>query len=184
VWAQDPDSSALAVEGFLEVSPRLTRLHGQTSPMVQVAALIGFPGGWRTGGAGFLSLERVSLGVPPPLPELELHVGYGGLVIERALRRQSDGTTEARAPVGISSRLLIGGGSAEIRDAATGSRVRSDNFLALEPALGVGASVAGRVSIGVAAAYRLAIGVDGLQNIEEGSLRGASLGLWIRIGPF
>ena len=158
-------------------------MHGQTSPVVAVAALLGLSGSWRAGGAGYISLERIDLGAPPPLQDLELHVGYGGLLIERSIPFRA-ATQEGRRSQGLFARLLLGGGNAEVRNAVTSSRLRSDNFLAVEPAIGFEAPLSNWASAAVVGAYRLFIGVDGLQNIEEENLRGGAIGLSIILGPF
>jgi hypothetical protein len=181
--AQDADSASVTVAGFIEVSPRLSRVHGQTSPIVQVAALLGFSSGWRAGGAGFFSLERINLGIPAPLEDLELHLGYGGLVLERS-HRVRGGAGGNVGGANFTTRLLLGGGNAEVRDAATAARLRSDNFFVLEPALGFEASLTDWASLGLVAAYRIVIGVDGLLDIDEKNLRGGSIGLSVRLGPF
>jgi hypothetical protein len=171
------------VEGFIELSTRLARVHGQTSPLIGVIALLGLAGDWRAGGAGLFLLERVGLEVPSPLPETNLHLGYGGLVVDRVVRLGGD-PARSSGKAQMLARLLIGGGHAEEKDAATGTRLRSDNFLLLEPAVHLEAALVHWASAGVGVAYRFAIGVDGLQNIEEENLRGGSFGVSIRFGPF
>jgi hypothetical protein len=171
------------VEGFIELTTRVARVQGQTSPLIGVIALLGLAGDWRAGGAGLLLLERISLDVPAPLPETNLHFGYGGLVVDRVMRL-GGGPARSGGRTQMLARLLVGGGNAEEKDAATGTRLRSDNFLLLEPAVQLEAALVDWASAGVAVAYRFAIGVDGLQNIEEENLRGGSFGVSIRFGPF
>lgn len=180
---QDPEPSlpsSSEVDGFLEVTPRLTRVHGHNAPILGFGAFLGLGGEWRAGGAGFFLLDRIGLDIPPPLQDLELNIGYAGLFLQRSFNLSPDSPTRPE----LSPRLLIGAGNAEVRDSGTESRLRSDNFLVLEPTLSFQAAMAGRVSVGAVAAWRSVVGVEELQNIEERSLKGWSLGLVISFGPF
>jgi hypothetical protein len=184
--AQQPDappSEPHVVQGYLDASVRLARVHGRTTPLVGVEAVLGIQNGWRFGGAGFSMLDRIDLEIPPPRQNLELHIGYGGLLLERSFQ-QGAVAQESAPQAGLVARLLIGGGNAELRDAATGSRLRSDNFFLLEPQVSLEAPLSGIVSGGAVAGYRFAVGVDGLQDIGESHLRGWSIGLLLRFGPF
>jgi hypothetical protein len=177
---QSPAPAAGEVEGFLEVTARLTRVHDQNAPILGLAAFLGLSGGWRAGGAGFFLLDRIGLDIPPPLQDLELNIGYAGLFLQRSFYLSPGSSTRPT----LSPRLLIGAGNAEVRDSGTESRLRSDNFLVLEPTLSFEAAMAGRISVGAVAAWRSVVGVEELQNIEERSLEGWSLGLVMRFGPF
>ena len=184
--AQAPDASGPppgVVQGYLELSLRLAGVHGHTSPLIGAAALLGVAPEWRVGGAGFSMMGRVNLEIPPPLETLELHIGYAGLLVERQVRSLSAPIDSGRTAT-LVARLLIGAGNAEVRDSATGGRLRSDNFAVLEPTLSVESSLSSAISAGASAAYRVVGGVDGLQDVEEKSLRGWSIGVLLRFGPF
>jgi hypothetical protein len=156
-------------------------VHGQTSPLVGAAALLGVSEDWRVGGAGYSLLERVDLEIPPPLETLELHLGYAGVLLERGLGSLSGASPRAATFI---ARVMLGAGNAEVRDSATGARLRSDNFALIEPTITVLAPLSGVVSGGASASYRMVGGVDGLQDIDEENLRGWSVGLLVRFGPF
>jgi hypothetical protein len=183
VRAQDlPARSDEAVEGYLEVTLRLASVQRQTSPLLGAAALLGVSRNWRLGGAGFSLLERVDLEIPPPLENLQLHLGYAGLLVERGVRSLT-GPDSPRGAT-LSARLMIGAGNAEVRDSASGSRLRSDNFVVMEPTITLQTPLSGFVHGGASASYRMVGGVDGLQDIEEENLRGWSIGLLLAFGPF
>jgi hypothetical protein len=180
--AQDAPAPPV-LPGYLELSLRLGSVHRQTSPVMGAAALLGLTPGWRVGGAGFSLLERVDLEIPPPLQNLELHLGYAGLLVERSIASLSSASDSPPAAL-LLARLLVGAGNAEVRDSATGSRLHSDNFGVIEPTITVQAPLARLVSAGASAAYRMVGGVDGLAGIEEENLRGWSIGLLLGFGPF
>jgi hypothetical protein len=184
--AQEQDASLSPVriiEGFLEVTPRLTRVLGQTSPLLGAAAALGIWDRWRVGGSGHFLLERVDLEIPPPLPGLELHLGYGGVLVERSSRAAFQAVEPTGAPNWL-VRFLVGAGNAELRDSGTGTRQRSDNFLVVETSISLELPVARRVHGGLVAGYRWVTGVDGLGAVEEADLRGVSVGFGLRLGPF
>jgi hypothetical protein len=172
--AQEPDAPFPAdpVRGFLELSLGATSVRRQTSPLLGAAALLGVSSDWRVGGAGFSMMVE----------NLELHIGYAGLLVERVLRPLY--TPDSGRPANVVARLTIGAGNGEVRDAATGARLRSDNFAVLEPALSLQVPLSRLISAGATAGYRVVGGVDGLQGVEEENLTGWSLGLLIRAGPF
>jgi hypothetical protein len=171
------------VQGFLELSLSVASVRAQTSPLLGAAALLGVSPAWRVGGAGFSMLERVNLEIPPPLENLELHIGYAGVLVERVLRSLSTSPASGRSAA-LMARMILGAGNGEVRDAATGARLRSDNFAVVEPAVSVQVPLSRLISAGAAAGYRVVSGVDGLQSVEEENLRGWSLGLLFRVGPF
>jgi hypothetical protein len=184
--AQAPDTPATSsdvVRGFFELSLRLAGVHGRTAPLIGAAALLGVSPKWRVGGAGFSQMDRVDLELPPPLETLELHIGYGGLLFEREVRALTAPSDSGRSGT-LVARLLIGAGNAEVRDSSTGSRLRSDNFALVEPTISVESPLSAEVSAGASAAYRMVGGVDGLQDIDEKNLRGWSIGVLLRFGPF
>lgn len=160
------------VAGYLQLEPRIGRVDGSTLPSLGGAVLLGFSDRWRIGGSAHLLARAHDLDRPEPLPAQELRAGYGGVLIEWS------------ATAAWALRLLVGAGNGEIFDSATGSRVRSDNFFLVEPSFGLDASVADRIRVGGTVAYRRAIGVQGLGNVDEASLSGIGLGLVVRLGPF
>lgn len=184
--AQEPGTSSttpVAVQGFLEVSARASRVNGQTSPLLGLSATLGLGSRWRAGGAGVFVLERVDVPVTAPLPEIHLRMGYGGVLVERS-SRPVDAAGANAGDFRWLLRLLLGAGNSEIRDSATEARQRSDNFLVVEPTLVVETSLTPGVHAGVVGGYRAAIGVDGLGAVEGADVSGPSLGVMLRFGPF
>lgn len=106
----------------------------------------------------------------------ELGFGYGGLVAEYRL-----GTME-RFRYAVSG--LLGAGSAELEDLVVGTELGSDNFLVFEAGLVARASVFSRAGAGVSLGYRLVAGVDDLPGVGTAQLRGFTLSLSLRVGPF
>jgi hypothetical protein len=181
---QDPSPSPPRVaEGFLELGPRLTRVNGQASPLLGAATLLGLGDRWRAGGAGLFLLTPIDLEIPPPLPALDLHMGYGGVFLERSSRAAPPRGERAEG-AGWHLRLLVGAGNAEVRDSGTGARQRSDNFVVVESTMSIQVPLARRVDGGLVAGYRWVAGVDGLGDIDAADLNGISVGLAVRLGPF
>ena len=175
-------SRARRVHGYVEASPRLTRLHGETALLMGGAALLGFSPRWVFGGAGFALLDELSLD-DASSPSLE--VGYGGITVEWspwAVSRAGADTT--RYSRNLAFGLLAGAGNAELRDAALGTRLGSDNFAVVEPTMRLSVPLATRAAVSVAAAYRLVFSVEDLDGVGADDLRGPGLGLQVRLGPF
>jgi hypothetical protein len=127
----------------------------------------------------------VELDATPVLPTSQLHVGYGGAVLERVLRaRSSQAGPGPTSRLAVCGRLLIGVGNANARDAVTRVRYLSDNFFMVEPtvslAMPLGSWVEGAALLG----FRIPLGVEDLGGVEERDLRGLSLGLSLHFGPF
>ena len=187
--AQEADSTGRSpgrVDGFLELSARLVRVEGETAPLLGGALLVGLPRRWRAGGAAFVLAERVAQDAAPGALETELRMGYGGALL--AWSSGPDGPAPSARSAGLSPRwslaLLVGAGNAELRDIVSGVRLRSDNFFLLEPAVTVELELLSRLSTGVLAGYRVPLGVEDLNGLQERDLGGWTMGVSARLGPF
>lgn len=178
--AQEPEGRPYvlgSVRGHVELSAGLTSLHGEAVGVLGAAGLLSFSPRWRAGGAG-LVLGRVSLD-DPAAPGEELSMGYGGVLV-----RWSPGSAPGDPGLPWEVGALVGAGNAEVRDPVAGVRRGSDNFLVLAPTVSLRKHLAERVGAAVAAGWRLAFSVDDLAGVDEGDLRGWTLGLELRLGPF
>jgi len=172
--AQDPDmAQPPAAAGYVEISPRITNVHGRAAPVLGATALLGLPGGWKAGGTAVFLLKGVSVA-----PE-ELHMGWGGVLLESPAR-----SLRALGPALWWTSVTVGAGNASIRDPFSGTRLRSDNFFILDPSASVGVLVLPRLQAAGLAGFRLALGVGGLGAVDGRALGGWTLGAALRFGPF
>jgi hypothetical protein len=127
----------------------------------------------------------VELDATPVRPTSQLHMGYGGAVLERVLRpRSSEAGPGATSRLAVCGRLLFGVGNANARDAVTRVRYLSDNFFMVEPAVSLAVPLGSWVEGDAVLGYRIPLGVEDLGVVEERDLRGLSLGVSLRFGPF
>lgn len=186
--AQDPDAArASPVEGFLEGGMRIARVADRTTIFSGGAALLRLTRSWSVGGAGYVQngASRLRIGGS----DADVAVGYGGLLLEwspptasPAAGTPADAGPDPSFTWGV--RLLLGAGNAEIRSPTVGSRIGSDNFSVTEPGVSLGIRRWQFVEVGAQALYRLAFFVDDLGEIGSDDVGGASLGFFVRIGPF
>jgi len=172
--AQDPErAQPAAAAGYVEIAPRITNVHGRAAPVLGATAMLGLPGGWKAGGTAVFLLKGVSVA-----PE-ELHMGYGGVLLESPAR-----PLPALGPALWWANVTVGAGNASIRDPLSGTRLRSDNFFILDQSASVGILVLPRLQAAGLAGFRLALGVGGLGVVDGRALGGWTLGASLRFGPF
>lgn len=159
-------------------------MHRGTKLLLGAAGLLELGGFWRAGGGGHFFTSGVDLDSEPPLPSTRLHIGYGGLVVERTLRPASNSTSSLTERVSVRGRMLVGMGNANVRDAVTRVRYQSDNFFVAEPAIQFALPLYERTEAVALFAYRIALGVNDLGKVDSGSIRGWSLGIALQAGPF
>jgi hypothetical protein len=145
-----------------------------------IAALLQLAEHWRAGGAGLFFSGAIDLESEGPFAGAKLHMGYGGLIVERTLSN----LPLSSSPSSLTGRVLWGLGNASVRDPITRVRFLSDNFFVAEPSLILAAQLHSLVSAGVLAAYRIALGVQDLDRVDGAQLRGWSVGLSLKVGPF
>jgi hypothetical protein len=181
--APDPASAgASGLSGFAEVSVRAASLHGSVRPLLGVAALLGLAESWRLGGGGLFVSGGTELETDGPLAGSELHLGYGGVMVERTLWGLSRAGTPSSST--LRGRVLVGMGNGSIRDPVTRVRFRSDNFLLIEPVLSLNVRLGGHLGGAVLAGYRIALGVQDLDVVDGAELGGWGVGLSLELGPF
>jgi len=120
--------------------------------------------GYVASGAGFVAVGQTNLRVD---------LGYGGLEFDAPLPWVT--SEEARFS------LLLGGGNAEVVEAAVGRELGADNFLVVEPRLLWSRQIAEFAQGTLALGYRAAFGVDDLPGIGGQQLSGPSLSLSVSI---
>jgi hypothetical protein len=163
----------------------MTRIHGSTKPLLEGGALLQVGEMWRAGGAGLFMVGTVELDATPTLPTSQLHLGYGGAMVERVLRpRLSEEGPGVASRLAVCGRLLFGVGNANARDAVTRVRYLSDNFFVVEPTVSVSLPLGPWAEGGALLGYRIPLGVEDLGGLEAGDLRGLSLGIALQLGPF
>jgi hypothetical protein len=168
--------------GLAEVSARAARFHGSVRPLLGVVGLLGLSEEWRLGGGGLLVSGGTELKTTGPLAGSQLHMGYGGVVLERTLRVIP--VERLSNPSSLNGRILLGVGNASVRDPVTRIRFRSDNFAVVEPALLLVLRPHAWLGGAALASYRIAMGVEDLGEVDASELRGWSIGLSLQLGPF
>ena len=170
--------------GVLEISARASSMHRGTRLLLGAAGLLELGNSWRAGGGGHFFTSGADLNNQPPLPSTELHVGYGGFVLERTFRPPLDSTSSFTQRFTLRGRVLIGMGNGNVRDAVTRVRYLSDNFFVAEPAIQLALPLFEQMEGVVLFGYRIALGVNDLDSVDAGSIRGWSLGIALQAGPF
>lgn len=155
--------SAHEMRGAIGSGFTLTTFDGDAAVLLDLSAGLEVTPHWTVGGAGHLLLGRIGLG-EVDFRELDLELGYGGLVA----RREGPGPFRDTRWYGS---LLVGAGNADLEDAATGFSVDSDNFFVVEPSVGVTRDLLGRVGGALGVSYRWVTGADGLEEVDEADLR-------------
>lgn len=170
--------------GHLYASGRVTAIHGHTEPLLGLLALLELPGSWRVGGAGFFLAGGAELRTSGPLAGSQLHMGYGGIVIEHSLRDLAGAPLSTLRSPSLRVRVLAGMGNASVRDPVARARFLSDNFFVLDPTLLLAAPLGSSFGAAALVAYRIVMGVKDLGEVNEAELRGWSLGMSFHLGPF
>ncbi|HZD06309.1 MAG TPA: hypothetical protein VE173_15470, partial [Longimicrobiales bacterium] len=139
-------------------------------------ALVSFSPGLAFGGGGAVLVSDRSVEGDLVFPDRELGFGYGGVVVE--LSGHSPGPSSI-----LSFRALVGAGNADLRDAATGARLASDNVIVVEPELVLHRRIGSRLYLGASLSWRSVWGLDDVEGVDGKDLGGPSLGIHLRIGP-
>lgn len=170
--AQEEPSTPRQIRAFLDAGTGVTRLHGDGTALVGGAAGLRVGDSWAFGGAGYVLPSAVALG-EIDLQEVEMLLGYAGILAE----------WRSGAPASWFVRGLVGAGNVDIRDAATGTQLDSDNVLVLAPSAGFVFGLGGRWSAMPMAGYRFVTGAQDLRGVEGADLRGFTLGVTLRLSP-
>lgn len=161
------------IRGYLGAGMAASRVHGDVAPFIEIEAGLDLSENVRVGGAGYFLPSSLDIG-SVALQDLRLDFGYGGLVLEVLHpSRSGNGAWFAR--------LLVGAGNAVVRDAATSLRLDSDNFVVLQPGVGVAYPLHGRLSGAVGLSWRWVAGVQDLRGVDPSDLRSPSFDLRLRI---
>lgn len=163
------------VRAFAEAGVAGTRIHGEATAVLGLAMGLSVGPGLSIGGAARLLPGPVAVG-RVVLQEVELEVGYGGLLLQ--LRRPAWSDRGAWI-----LRALVGAGNADVLEQSTSLRLDSDNFLVVEPSVGVELALLGPLWAGASISYRFVSGVEDLRGVGASDLRSPSLALRLRISP-
>ncbi|MBW3535237.1 MAG: hypothetical protein KY453_08495 [Gemmatimonadetes bacterium] len=144
---------------------RLGPLAGRTSVLPGGALLLRLTPRVALGGGGWASRSPVEL----DRSGTALSFGYGGVVLRVTRTR--------RAPVFFGWQLLLGAGSAVIRDTAVGVELDADNVIVAEPAVAAHVPLLDRVDLSASAGWRFTGGVDRAAGLDASDLGGWMLGL-------
>lgn len=167
--AQSEPSDALPA--FVEAQVGVTRVTGVSAGYAGVAATLGLGGGLRIGGGAWSVLRRIDEGPVLEGMGLDLGIGYGGALLEY------------RPPAApVSARLLVGGGAATLRTIPVGTPFDTETFVVIEPSVVVETSVAGPLSVGLTAGYRITREVDPRFLPTASGLGGFSGAVVVRLG--
>lgn len=170
--AQEEPSTARHIRGFLDVGTGVTGLHGDATALVGGAAGLRVGDSWAFGGAGYVLPSAVTLG-RIDLQDVEMLLGYAGILVEWR--------SDEAAPWFV--RGVVGAGNVDVRDAATGTQLDSDNVLVVAPSVGFALGLGGRWSAMPMAGYRIVTGAQDLRGVDGGDLRGFTLGVALRLSP-
>jgi hypothetical protein len=162
------------VTGAMAASVVGTRLAGQSGLLLGGQASLRVSSRFSVGGFGYGTAQSIRI-VEGALPE-DLRLGYGGLVLDVALK-----STEM---MDLSSSLLVGAGNAQIHAQPIGNQLGSDNFLVFEPRLNLATSRIRRVRGTLGTGYRFVAGVQDLPRLTASDLRGWTITLSVSFGGF
>ncbi len=169
----DEGVSSNSVTASIGAFLRGARIRGGIEAMLGGEASLHLPWHLSVGVVGGGLLEAVRLVESGPGLGTDLRMGYGGLLFGYEAR------TDHR--VSVTGRLLLGAGNAEVRAAPVGNELGVDNFLVFEPEVVLRARAAGPVQLGLAAGYRMVLGVQDLPNLVADDLEGVSLTITLLI---
>lgn len=162
--APAPGSGLLAV-GEVRLGP----LAGETVILPGGALLLRLTPHVAVGGGGWVSRSAVDLSAGTALS-----FGYGGVVLRATRPRHS--------PFFLGGRLLLGAGSAVIRDTVVGVEVNADNVIVVEPTLAVHTRFFDRIEASASAGWRFTGGVERAAGLEASDLGGWTVGLSLALG--
>jgi len=126
----------------------------------------------RLGGFGYGTIQSANL-VGGALPQ-DLRMGYGGVFLNAALSRTG--------PMDLDGELLLGAGNAQVHARPIGNQLGSDNFLVVEPRLGLEFPRRYRLRGTVELGYRFVAGVQDLPLVAAGDLRSWTLSVQVMLG--
>ncbi len=170
-----PPESAAAT-AVVSVGARRTSLRNRGAWMVGGDARIFFGTSLSLGGGGWALAKPLGISSVAGASDLELAISYAGVQSEYRL-------VQARV-TGIGLRLLVGAGSAKVSLPIVGTELAADNFGVIEPEVVGVFALRGYTELRVQLGYRLVYGVEDLPQVGPGHLRGATLTLSLRLGPF
>lgn len=150
----------------IEAGIRATSFRSEFSWMGGGSALVRPWHGLALGGGGWMLMGSRRIDPDSPGGGLRLRVAYGGLVAATPL--PGPGRTEADL------RVLLGAGNARIELSAPRAEIAADNFLVVEPEVGITMIVAWPLTARVSLAYRFVGGVEDVSGVTARQLRGLS----------
>ena len=145
-----------------EISLAATTVRESTKASAGAAGLLNFGGRFGFGAGGTIMLGPSALEAGGL--EQDLHLAYGGVILQMTLAGSSRRHLALRA--------LAGAGNAKIKLAVGGAEVSADNFGVLEPELVGTVTLAGPLQVGAGLGYRHVFGVDDLPNVIPADLKG------------
>jgi len=160
------------IQAFVEARANVTRLHGDGTALLGGAAGFHVGESWTVGGAGYVLPSAVAVG-EIDFQEVEMLLGYAGILAEWRPRPGSSWFI----------RGVLGAGNVDVRDAATGTQLDSDNVFVVSPSAGFLLPLVGRWSVVTVAGYRVVTDVQDLRGVEGDDLRGFTLGIALRLSP-
>lgn len=149
----------------LEPAAGVTALRDQPSAFGGGSGLLDLGGPVRFGGAGWILFDTPRL--PGGAAGYDLHVAYGGVLLEAPLAARSRAT--------LSARLLLGVGNAKVSVPVAATLLGADNFGVVEPEIHASLGLSGTLAVTVGASFRATFGVEDLPGVAPADLRGASV---------
>lgn len=172
--ADPPDTSSAAKRAAAAAEIATTRLAGQWIPQGGGSITFRLSERFEVGGSARVALATPS--VERGGSALRLHFGYAGLSVRAR-------PAPIRWP-GFRLGLLMGGGNADVTDAAMGSLLDSDNGFVVEPSASYTRALGSSVATTAAAAWRVPTRFALIGPVRSRDLRGPSLAIGLSIGPF
>jgi hypothetical protein len=163
VAAQTADRRAQA---SFEVSLAESTVLDAGSTLLGAAGLLSLGGRFAFGAAGALMLGSATVESSGAGSDLDLRMGYGGVLFHVTLVGSGDRYVALRG--------LIGAGNAKINEPVVGFEIGAENFGVIEPELVGALTLAGPLQVGLGAGYRHVFGVNDLPGIAPADLEGFS----------
>lgn len=160
---------------FLSFDVQRTSIRDRTRYMVGGAAGFEFPIGtsghrFSIGGSAFVLGNDVTIPLGGQGLDLELGLGYGGIVVDYILPIPG---TRIEASAGT----LFGAGNADLRNPVSGLQADSDNLFVVEPHLSLRHPLAGPLWLSVTGGYRWTDGLSLSSGIDADDLKGATVAI-------
>jgi hypothetical protein len=162
------------VTAGVEAGARISGLRDEAKGLWGGAALLHVHPRLSLGGAGWILHSRSAIDVASPGPDLEMALGYGGVV--------ADARIVAHHRMAVDIRVLAGAGNAKIIVPVVGSEIGADNFGVLEPEVALTLHLTSALGVKLTGAYLHSFGVEDLPPVLPQDLRAFSAGLSLVVG--